>query len=51
MSDEQIGRNRERAENKVGLARFSPIQIAVAGLAVAVTVVVLLLFSMLTRGG
>jgi hypothetical protein len=52
MTDSQDGRNREKAENKAAVARFSPIQIAIAGLVAAVIVVVLLLASsLLTRGG
>ena len=52
MTDEQNGRNRERAENKAGLTRFPPIQIAIAGLVAAVILVVLLLaISLLTRLG
>lgn len=50
MTDQQNGFNREHAENKTGLSRFSPIQIAIAGLAAAVILVVLLLaISLLAR--
>jgi hypothetical protein len=52
VTDEHNGRNRERAENKAGLARFSPIQVGIAGLVAAVILVVLLLaISLLTVGG
>jgi len=52
MTDKQNRADRERAENKAGLSRFSPIQIAIAGLAAAVILVILLLaISLLTRGG
>ena len=42
--------NGKRAEERGGLARFSPIQLAIAGLASALVVVILvLLVSVLTR--
>jgi hypothetical protein len=44
--------NGKRSEDRAGLARFSPIQLAIAGLGCAVVVVILLLVvSVLTKSG
>jgi hypothetical protein len=49
MNDETHGK---RAEDRSGLARFSAIQLAIAGLGCAVVVVILLLVaSVLTKSG